>query len=268
MTPSKCIFVASFPRSGTHLTIDFLRKQFKECQAKTSFWESRHRTYLTLGHLSETNANFVNHDKALKILRKAEVPIIKTHESPGFEELGEENEDFINQLKQKAVFFYVVRDARQVLVSLYFGLKGHSLEFDCSFSCFLRQENKGLSWPKRWANHVRIWTTQPRATLVRYEDIILNPLNCIQKWADILDLAPQFKEPLLPAKFCPENRWQDYLFRLTRKIESTAIDSKFSSQKQSWKDLMSWEDRFFFHQEAGDMLIKLGYEQDDSWIKK
>ena len=270
-TPSiqdKCIFVASFPRSGTHLTIDLLRKQFKECQVKLSILESRHRSYLTLGHLSRRNPNYISQAKALAILGRVEVPIIKTHETPGFREIGKENEYFVQQLSQKAIFFYVVRDVREVLTSLHCGLQSNSLEARCSFSKFIRQEREGQSWPKRWANHVQMWTSQPFVELVKYEEIIRNPAQTIEDWGKLLELEPKFEKPLLPSKCSPKNRWQDYWFRFTGKIESTAIDSFFSHHKSSWKTLLDYQDRCFLHQEAGNVLIDLGYEVDNSWISE
>ena len=264
--PRKCIFVVSFPRSGTHLTIDFLRKQFKECQIKLSALESRHRSYLTLGHLSKQNFNYISQARALAILSRAEVPIIKTHETPGFQEIGEENEYFVRQLSQNAVFFYVVRDVREVLTSLHCGLQSNSLEARCSFSKFIRQECNGQSWPKRWASHVQMWSSQPSVNLVKYEEIIRDPVQMIENWGKLLELKPQLEKPLLPSKCCPKNRWQDYWFRLTGRTESTAIDSFFSYCKSPWQTLLDYQDRCFIHQEAGNILIDLGYEVDDSWI--
>ena len=44
----KPILIASHPRSGTHLTIDLLRKQFQECQSYKRLGEPFDRLYLAL----------------------------------------------------------------------------------------------------------------------------------------------------------------------------------------------------------------------------
>lgn len=47
----KPIIVATYPRSGTHLTIDLLRKQFQECESWKFLGESKSNLYLDIDPL-------------------------------------------------------------------------------------------------------------------------------------------------------------------------------------------------------------------------
>lgn len=44
----QCVFVVSFPRSGTHLLIDFIRRNFPAFNPKLMFWESASKLYFRL----------------------------------------------------------------------------------------------------------------------------------------------------------------------------------------------------------------------------
>lgn len=48
--------------------------------------------------------------------------------------------------------------------------------------------------------------------------------------------------------------------------ESTAILGNYHQKSQKWRQIFTQSDREFFHKEAGDLLIKLGYEESDNWV--
>lgn len=257
--PGKAIIIASHPRSGTHLSIDFLRKQFLECQAHLSFFETRHHAYLTLDHLSKKHKPHISQEKALSILAKAEVPIIKTHCLPDFKYLGNENIGFSENLKSISTVFYIVRDGRDVMRSTYLWRQKPSSASNYSFSEFLRVIYDGFTYPETWANHVSQWLRHPDVCILRYEDIIRNPLNELEKISQKIGINPLYKEPLLPQKRAPASRWDDYFLRLTRQFESTAIDGQHSKRQENWKDVFKPEDNLFFNKKAGNVLAQLGY---------
>jgi hypothetical protein len=47
--------------------------------------------------------------------------------------------------------------------------------------------------------------------------------------------------------------------------ESTAI---INGGRQDWHECFTPEDRAFFHREAGDLLVELGYESSDAWVRE
>jgi hypothetical protein len=40
----------------------------------------------------------------------------------------------------------------------------------------------------------------------------------------------------------------------------------YTHREKVWRDAMGNEDRFVFAREAGDLLVDLGYEQNDGWV--
>lgn len=97
----KPILIASHPRSGTHLTIDLLRKQFLECKSWKQLGEPLDRLYFALESFAPLN-NPLSEDIALNILSRAKRPIIKTHCDPQFSYLLEHKKYWVNWLQQEA----------------------------------------------------------------------------------------------------------------------------------------------------------------------
>jgi len=262
------IVVATHPRSGTHLTIDLLRKQFQECQSWLWFGETLHHSYLNLDPLAQNCSPNISQKQALSILCRAKRPIIKTHSLPGFNELGYKNSEFISELMQNADVYYVVRDGRNVMCSVHLWMQKFDSKTRCSLSEFLRQEENGMSRPKIWAHHVSSWLKQAEMKLLRFEQIIKDTPKILSHIAQNLGLTPLYVEALLPKRRLLGNRWEDYWLRLTRQFESTTIVGRYQGQKPpKWQEAFTDKDRQFFDREAGDVLIRLGYEVDNSWVK-
>ena len=107
---------------------------------------------------------------------------------------------------------------------------------------------------------------QPNIHLLKFEDLIRNPQHTLDHLSKLLNLTPRYLEPLLPRS--PKNIWQGRWARLTQwRPESTAIISYCGGQKtQKWKEAFIESDRAFFHKEAGDLLLKLGYIESGAWV--
>jgi hypothetical protein len=58
----------------------------------------------------------------------------------------------------------------------------------CSLSDFLRQPTNGQSRVKQWANHVEQWLAQPNVHLIRFEEIIKQIPETLNKLSQILNL--------------------------------------------------------------------------------
>lgn len=256
----KPIFVVTHPRSGTHLTIDFLRKQFRECQSWLWWGETIHHSYLTLDHLSPQSSPHIQPTKALEILSRCSRPIIKTHCLPDFSYIGEKNQDFAKTLISNADIYYVVRDGRDVLSSVHLWQQCSNPNARCSLSEFLRQEEDELNRPQIWANHVLKWSNYPNIKMIKFEEIVKEPMVILEKFSQQLGLNPLHNQPLLPKRRKSSSRWEDYWLRITRQWESSTIDGRYQGKKpQKWHQSWSKEDIFFFEKQAGDALRKLNY---------
>lgn len=263
----KPIIIATHPRSGTHLTIDLFRKQFKECQSWLWWGETIHHAYCNLDHLDPNYRRSITQQKAESLLKRCDRPICKTHSLPEFKELGQENQDFLENLLEKADVYYVARDGRSVLCSSHLWQQNFNPSARCSFSEYIRQTENGMSRAKYWANHVQSWLNNPKVKLLTFENNVKNTAEVLAQVGKDLGLQPLYKEPLLPRKRKIGNRWEDYWLRIIRDFESTTIVGRYKSQTpKKWQENFSQEDKIFFHQEAGEMLIKLGYEKSEQWL--
>lgn len=261
------ILIASHPRSGTHLTIDLLRRQFRECASWKYPGESLGRLYLALeGMALAPNANGISVQAAWETLQRPIRPLLKTHAGPSITYLNHKHPDLYAWISNNATRIYVLRDGRAVLCSLHLFMQSYDPSTRCSLSDFLRQQEEGQSRVKRWVNHINHWLEQPHIQVLKFEDLIDNPRETLTLLGHALDLKPQYKEPLLPRS--PNNIWQGRWARLTQvRPESTAIIGFYRGQKtQKWQDSFTESDRKFFHEEAGDVLMKLGYVNSDAWV--
>ncbi|MGK7952409.1 MAG: sulfotransferase domain-containing protein [Xenococcaceae cyanobacterium] len=261
----KPILIASHPRSGTHLTIDLLRKQFAECHSWKRYGESLARLYFALESFAPINKP-LSENIALNILSRAKRPIIKTHCDPQFSYLLSQKQSWVYWLKEEADIYYVFRDGRDVMCSLHLFMQSYDPTTRCSLSEFMQQKIRGVSRVKNWANHIQTWLSEPKVKALKFEDIIKNPHSALNTIGQDLQLTPLYKEPLLPKRI--ESIWHSRWLRLTqRQSESTAIIGYYGGQQvQKWQTTFTAEDRHFFNSEAGDMLLDLGYEKSDIWV--
>ena len=262
------IIIATHPRSGTHLTIDLLRKQFKECQSWLWFGETVHHSYITLDHLTIDSSPRIDMTLAKSLLSRCERPICKTHSLPDFSYLEGEELKFVKNLLSQSDIYYVVRDGRSVLCSSHLWAQEFDSQARCSFSEFIRQEKNGMSYPKYWAYHVNTWLKNSQAKILRFEDNLKKTAEMIEKISEDLQLKPLYKQPLLPQKRTRGDRLEAYWLRLTRNYEASNIVGRYQKKKpKKWQENFSYEDRLFFEQETNGLLTELGYETSDEWIK-
>jgi hypothetical protein len=255
----KPIIVASHPRSGTHLTIDLLRKQFPACASYKLIAQPLDRLYLALEALTAPSQKSISVAKALEVLRKAERPIIKTHADPALSHLEQRFSDWQEWLSQEATVLYIIRDGRAALCSFHLYMQSYDPSTRCSLSDFIRQTTNRQSRVKQWANHVEQWLAQPNVYSIRFEEIVKQTPNTLNRLSQILELKADLKEPLLPISI--RSLWHGRWVRLSQaNPESTAIIGYYKGRKSAtWKTAFTRADHAFFEAEAGDLLRKLGY---------
>lgn len=258
-TVGKPVVVASHPRSGTHLTLDLLRKQFPACASYKLPAQPLDRLYLALEALSARPKQSISEAKALKILRKAQRPLVKTHADPALSHLSDRFNDWQQWLKDDATVLYIFRDGRATMCSFHLFMQSYEPSTRCALSDFLRQEIGGESRVKRWANHIEQWLAQPNVHPVRFEDIIYKTSETLETISEILNLDLKGEEPLLPQSIY--GLWHGRWVRASQmRTESTAIIGYYKGQKSAkWKQAFSADDHAFFESEAGDVLQRLGY---------
>lgn len=267
--PNKnAILIASHPRSGTHLLIDFLRRQFPVTRAKRFYGLPLDHLYLNIERLTSLERRFED-SKAQSILAKAQRPIIKTHYLADFSETWVRAET--GSLSQKwqflihdATIVYVYRDPRDVMVSLkqFLSPLDESVA-RATLPQFIRMPHWNgrtsmLGW---WAEHVSGWLLKPGVLGVPYEKIISETERLLNDLAVHTKMVPICAEPLLPPKV--KTVAQTRLNRLfSRSPDSTAIIAnakRFSAVP--WQQECSMQDEIYLDEIAGRLLDQLGYRR-------
>ncbi len=255
------IIVVSHRRSGTHLMIDLLRRQFEQCRTWKWPGQSLDALYLTLEHLRPGHSHHVTPREACRRLCQARRPIVKTHSpSPELELAGREYAAFAQWISKRASFVYMVRDGREALCSdWYLRHRGIREPTVGELSDFLRETVAGMNRARYWAEHVRAWSPHENVLSVRYEDLINQPHQTLQCLGRHLQLKPGWREPLLPKPYF--SKWKRRWIRLTgiQPASTAVVPRTGNDRKRRWPELLSWEDRVFFEQEAGDMLGLMDY---------
>jgi hypothetical protein len=260
------IVLVTHRRSGTHLTIDLLRRQFAACDGRKRLGEPLHALYLNLDLLLRER-HPLGEARALELLRRARRPIVKTHALPGFAAFRPDHAAFVDALLADADVYAVHRDGRDVMCSLHLYFQAFDPRARCSLSQFLRQTDDGLSRPRRWSDHVLRWRAREGVRSLAYEQVVGSPRAVLARLANELALEPRLVKPLLPPRL--RGAWHARWLRLaSRRPPVTTVLSDPSGRRRParWREAFGPEDRAFFHREAGDALVELGYESSDAWI--
>ncbi|MEQ8316829.1 MAG: sulfotransferase domain-containing protein [Phycisphaerales bacterium] len=260
------VVVASHRRSGTHLMLDFLRRQFDACRPAFRFGVNPHRyLYFVLDRFSTDHRFHVGVDTCARVVRSMDVPPLKTHSTPDFSGFIEAGRAFSEAALREGVVLYCVRDVRAVLASLHAFERTTGATKAGSLSDFVREENAGGNRVRLWADHVRAWLDlQPAAHVVHYEQMVGDPSSMLDELAELLGHEPRRRQPFLPPKL--KHRQQLWLARLTGIPNSTnVIGRKFTIAIEDWRTAYTDADLGFLEAHAGDTMRRLGYISGDDW---
>ncbi|MEM6334247.1 MAG: sulfotransferase domain-containing protein [Planctomycetota bacterium] len=261
-THGRAVLVASHRRSGTHLLIDLIRKQFPACHSYKKLGEPRDRLYLAIDDLPCPGRGHTRHtpESAREIAARPKRPTLKTHALPDLKPVADAHPQLIDDLTRDADRCYVVRDGRTVLCSLF--VYAQLFSDPPPFSEFLRQPTDGLSRPAHWARHVRAWRDQPDVLTLTYESIVHDTPATLDRLAKHLGETPLNRQPLLPKPL--PGVWRGRLDRLfATRPESTAIIGTLKTPR--WTALFSPDDARFFEEQTQGLLAELAYTPDTAW---
>jgi hypothetical protein len=265
------VAIISHRRSGTHLTIDLLRRQFPGTSPRLLPLETPHHLYLDMDGLRPNHHNPITPRHVLKQLRRAERCVIKTHclpdDSGSLPEFGP-NAALAERLLSKSTKFYVVRDGRKVISSQHIYEQTYRVDALLSLDEFLRSEFNGLTRPLYWALHADRWTCRDDVTTFRFEDITTNTRDMIVLMGSILGLTPRFREPLLPSKLA-DTRLGRLWPRLIGSGESTTVTGRPAKNAQplNWETSLSELGKKYYEELAGPTHLRLGYTFNKSISK-
>ena len=252
----KVICVASHRRSGTHLTIDQVRANFKEVE------------------------NFQVLDKVRKNHHSREKPelgkikgggIVKTHMIPSIEhyDVKKGYKKISKKILEESKAIYVARNGMDVMVSLYEYMKSFDEKVrNKEFSSFIRSEHSfedvKMDRVEFWSYHVKKWVNKRdknNMCIVRFEDWKKRFDRTIKKVSDHIGL----KRRLVKSNMYKDLSNEGMMKKVLRKImpssfftESTAIQFRKGKSGDRFEYFNS-KDVEFFVEKAGHTLERLGY---------
>ena len=208
-------------------------------------------SFLTMESLFPWHTGFVEvHDFERSLLSEAsEVRIIKTHTLPDFAGQSawpDKREYALNLVKGERVI-YVVRDCRDVMVSMYFYVKQYSKSHQSmSFSDFLREKimMRGIGEMNRieyWKRHVHSWLCTEGVLAISYEELHSDYHLTLTKLKDYLGLRTNEKTISIPLRNNSS----------PKKISSSV--SPRLGKVGDWKNHFSADDLIFLDKTAGSL---------------
>ena len=213
------VIVSTFMRSGTHLTIDLLRRQFPAFQARKRPLEALDSLYFPMDVLLP---GWEPHDwsvpRALNVLRRGRRPILKSHFlDPDLRNLRNRQPAVASWLEERGTFLHVTRDPRQVLPSLWAFFPdwkgGDPSPFDESFIA---------EWLPQLRAHGADWKSRPGVRSLAYESITSDPRGTVEELSTWLGEPAVWHQPLLPPPL--RSRWESRMKRIFAcRSSSTAI---------------------------------------------
>lgn len=232
------VFIVSYPKSGNTWVRFLIANLLKRGNEEIDFYTSNQ-------YIPEVG----RHDKIIQKLGRPRV--MKSH-AP--------------YTREYSKVIYVLRDGRDVYVSYYFHrLKG--LPPGTMFKEFLRQENHFLCL---WGEHVTSWISrefQPSEILViRYEDLARNCLEQLRLMAGFIGLEIEDEKLRCAVRASSFENMLRLELQRGRPYKDDGPETFLrKGQPGNWKELFGPEEKRLFKDREGQVLIELGYEENDNW---
>ncbi|MBX3315229.1 MAG: sulfotransferase domain-containing protein [Phycisphaeraceae bacterium] len=255
------VIVASHRRSGTHLTIDLLRRQFRAFHQRLAPFAPIDLLYLSIDRFHTDHFNPITQREARRRFLRAKRICLKTHLMPGLPGCKPELQKLADQIHARATRIYVVRDVRDVLISdalLDAKSRGSS---NIDFNAFVHQTEDNMPRPAYWATHVQSWSAQPGTFILRYQDLIREPAQSIERIASHIHERPLNRQPLLPSPL--RSRREYILRRAIGDPSATTIRGRPAGlpKPPRWHEVLSPESIALIDKHAGSVMADLFPEQ-------
>ncbi len=262
------ILVASHERSGTHLFMDLLRRQFPDCRGRVGRFVNPHDSlYFSIDRLNAGHHRPGQPGECDRVLHAIRRPCLKTHNTPAMERTAPQHKAYIHALLDRSTWFYCYRDGRNVMCSLQRFRQSFDSAASERIGPFLREDHgDGRSRVRAWADHVRAWMAVDRVQPVRFEELIKDTRGLLERVGGELGMKALMVEPLLPE--ATKSRMEHWWSRMTGRDESTNITGRGKGlEPVKWKNAFTPEDRQFFEEESQGLLVELGYEKSSDWVQ-
>jgi len=259
------VLVASHERSGTHLTIDLLRRHFPACSVKMRPLESPHNAYLSLDRFFANPARPMTHEAAEQALGRATALPLKTHAEPDLHEIGPEHAEMVSSIVERSAKLYVLRNPFKVLCSYFAWMHNWRGPETGDFAQFLREPvGRHQTRVGRWAEHVRSWSQTPGVMTIRYEDMIEDTVGTLLDIRDWINQPLDLKARVLPTRV--RGLRSKLTTRLTGRYESTNLAGP-TTRTPKPAQVFTRDDFDLLMDVGSDVLAKFKYDKSDHWVQ-
>ncbi len=179
-------------------------------------------------------------------------PVVKTHMLP----------EKLPLHLQEVPSVYIVRDARDSLISIAHRRQNFKRK-EATFFVYLFEAivAQGGSFFGGWSENVKQWS-QHSSVIIRFEDLIQQPIKEVEKIRSVFDLPSPQIEKLPTFEFLKNGKG-----KYPEEKEETQIEKKIAAQQFFRKGKIgSWQNEFpallyiLFINYHGDTLEKMGYD--------
>ena len=171
--------------------------------------------------------------------------------SPQFHELASKNSKLMDWMRTNVKTIYVVRSPDKVLASTFVFEGGFRNSVPAP-----DRHNWLIDKASDWVRHVTEWMQDPRVLLMKFEDIIENPVQEIDRIEKFLNVPIRLADPILPPRL--SSRWAGRLSRLRRCPPTTEILSLQAANPLT--KLFSQEAITDFKSVVGPLSSRLGFQ--------
>lgn len=250
------IFGNSKPKSGSHLLLQILNG-FTQIMPYKYVDAEPIRTITKDGERRSS-------DEILRDLKKTPQGVIGW----GYVDATKENASFLTQAGRVTYFIY--RDPRDMLISQVFfatdmheehgmhdyynSLPDFNERLKVAITGIDKDGLKMVSVQQRYEG-VFQWLEQKNAMCIRFEDLINNRDATLNQMLDEVEKTG-YKIPTPREKS---------LSVLVEAIQPKKSHTFRSGKTGGWKEYFTEEHKKLFKEVAGDLLVRLGYEQNDGW---
>ncbi len=161
---------------------------------------------------------------------------------------------------------YLVRDGRDVAVSYYNyyqTIRGYKGSFDEFLELFLSGDVSFGSWQ----DHVRSWVFREHSIpfiCVQYEQLHREPIGMLQKVADFLGLVVDDAQIEMAVKNSTFEKQKKYLEKQYPSLYKQGYHGGVRGSPRAWKETFDEELLGLFWNQAGEVMERLGYRQDET----
>ncbi len=184
-------------------------------------------------------------------------------------------EYLIKNIIKNSKIIYIVRDGRDVMVSLYnYLLKFNKISKNMSFNRFLLTKNdfdnsfNELNRIEYWSEHVESWINIKDILIVKYEDLYNSYEETLRKISIYLNKENDLLKKIKRINLVRYNKLQRGVRRIFPWLfKSTAILPR-KGIVGDWRNYFDKESAELFEYYGGSGLRIMNYEKDNSWIEK